>query len=237
MVTVALKFPAELGLNMTFIGTLCPAAIITGRLGAVREKSFVEITALLTVTDAAPVFIALTVMVLVLPAATLPKLRLLAGTERLPTCCCSVCPALTPWQPTSEARTARSSRTPAALPGCFEPAFVVVFRISKSMSQAPRISNNLENEAAHSEQSEAVGRGGDRYLRYMPRAAKRPVWQDPPVEPGFCYRNHRYGCNRLQLVAGIISLDSSCFGCRLRLTRIPTGGLMRLEGLGERAAL
>lgn len=48
--------------------------MVTGRLGAVSEKYWVEIVALLTVTDPGPGFVALSVRVELLPAATVPKL-------------------------------------------------------------------------------------------------------------------------------------------------------------------
>jgi len=52
-----------------------------GRLGDVREKYFVETAALLIVTDFVPEFVAVTLRVLLLPLATLPKLRFRALSE------------------------------------------------------------------------------------------------------------------------------------------------------------
>ena len=85
IVAVALKAPAALGVNWTLRLELWPAARVVGRLGAVSEKYLLEIVALLIVTDALPVFEAVTVRVLLLPGATLPKLRLAFPSERLPT--------------------------------------------------------------------------------------------------------------------------------------------------------
>src|SRR5579871_1441388 len=70
---VALNAPAAFGENVTLTGVLCPAAIVAGRLGAFKEKYFVEIAALLTTTELLPLFVAVTVMVLLVPACTLPK--------------------------------------------------------------------------------------------------------------------------------------------------------------------
>jgi hypothetical protein len=73
--------------NVTLSVVLCPALIVTGRLGAVTEKYRVETAALLIVIDVAPEFVAVTVRVLLLPALTLPKSRLRLPRERLPFCC------------------------------------------------------------------------------------------------------------------------------------------------------
>src|SRR5271169_2344319 len=82
MASVALKAPAALGVNLMLTVMLCPAETVIGRLGATREKYLVEIAALLTVTDAGPELVAVTVRVLLLPAATLPKSRLAVSRER-----------------------------------------------------------------------------------------------------------------------------------------------------------
>ena len=79
---VALKLPTVLGENETLMVAACPAAIVTGRLGAFREKYWVEMAALLTVIAVSPVLDAVTVMVLLLPAGTLPKSRLDVAKER-----------------------------------------------------------------------------------------------------------------------------------------------------------
>lgn len=84
--SVALKLEAALGANSMLIVADCPAAIVAGRLGARREKELVEMAALLIVIDALPLFVAASVMVLLLPIGTLPKFRFSAVKERLPIC-------------------------------------------------------------------------------------------------------------------------------------------------------
>lgn len=94
---------------------LWPAVRVTGRLGAVSTKYLVEMAAPLTVTEADPVFVAMTLNALLLPAVTLPKSRLAAVSDRVPDCWPPEGgPALTPWQPTMRASPARRSSTPAA---------------------------------------------------------------------------------------------------------------------------
>jgi hypothetical protein len=73
--TEALKVPAAFGLKTILTGTLCPAAIVTGKLGAVSAKYFVEIAMLLMVTAGEPEFVAVVDIVLLLPALTLPKAK------------------------------------------------------------------------------------------------------------------------------------------------------------------
>lgn len=85
--SVALKAPAVLGEKLMETVALCPAATVTGRLGAVSEKYLVEMAALLTVIELLPVFVATTVMVLLLPAGTLPKSRSVVAKERILDCC------------------------------------------------------------------------------------------------------------------------------------------------------
>ena len=74
--TVALKGPAALGVNARVIGELWPARIASGRVGLLIEKYLLETEALLTVREAEPVLEAVTVIVLLVPAVTLPKSRL-----------------------------------------------------------------------------------------------------------------------------------------------------------------
>lgn len=120
MARVALKAPATLGANLMLTVVLCPAATVIGRVGATSVKYFVEIAALLMVTGAGPEFVAVTVSVLLLLIATVPKFRL-EGSERVLDCCCPEGPAtLTPWQPTSKRRPATRSKAPATLPKRFE---------------------------------------------------------------------------------------------------------------------
>ena len=63
---------------------LCPAAIVTGRLGAVNEKYFVDTDALLMLADVFPVLLTESVSTLLLPAATLPKFNACAPNDKLP---------------------------------------------------------------------------------------------------------------------------------------------------------
>ena len=109
------------------IGVLCPAGTASGRLGAVREKYLVEAEALLIVTDVVPEFVAVTVRVLLLPAVTLPKSTLRLPKEREPVCCWPEPAALTPWQPTRQMRTAKSSNALAASPKYLAEDFLARF--------------------------------------------------------------------------------------------------------------
>lgn len=72
---VALKVSAAFGRKATLIWTLCPAAMVIGRLGELREKYLVEIAMLLMVSDADPEFVAVVEMVLLVPVLTLPKFK------------------------------------------------------------------------------------------------------------------------------------------------------------------
>jgi len=55
--------------------TLCPAASAAGRLGDVNAKYLLEMAAELMLTVAFPEFVALSVRVLRIPGATLPKFK------------------------------------------------------------------------------------------------------------------------------------------------------------------
>jgi hypothetical protein len=79
-----LKVPGALGVNPNVIEALLPARIVIGRLVVLREKYWLEIDALLTVIEALPVFDAVTVSVLLVPAVTLPKSRLALLRARVP---------------------------------------------------------------------------------------------------------------------------------------------------------
>lgn len=57
-----------------------------GRVGALNEKYWLEIEALVTVIEAVPVFEAVTVSVLLMPAVTLPKSRLALFRDKVPAC-------------------------------------------------------------------------------------------------------------------------------------------------------
>ena len=73
--TEALNAPAAFGLKTMLKGTLCPAATVTGKLGAVSAKYLVEMATLLIVTAAEPEFVTVVDTVLLLPALTLPKAK------------------------------------------------------------------------------------------------------------------------------------------------------------------
>ena len=75
METEALKVPAAFGLKTMLTGTLCPAVMVAGKLGALSAKYFVEMETLLIVTAAEPEFVTVVDTVLLLPALTLPKAK------------------------------------------------------------------------------------------------------------------------------------------------------------------
>ena len=81
---VALKFPAAFGVNASVSDMLCPAATVTGRLGAVNEKYLVDTDALLMLADAFPVLLTESVSTFLPPAATLPKSNACAPNDKLP---------------------------------------------------------------------------------------------------------------------------------------------------------
>jgi len=115
---VALKLPAAFGVNATVSDALCPAAIVTGRLGAVSEKYFVDTEALLMLADVFPVLLTESVSILLLPAATLPKSKACEPNDKLPVAVGVGLVGvddleLNPWHPTS-ARLAANKLKPAA---------------------------------------------------------------------------------------------------------------------------
>lgn len=113
-VSVALKVAAAFGVNVILKVALCPLASVTGNVGEVNAKYFVEMEALLMVTDALPEFVAVRVRVLLVFGVTFPKSRLPLARTRFPLCCPPPPPervALTPMQPT---RTARRDRVSTA---------------------------------------------------------------------------------------------------------------------------
>jgi hypothetical protein len=87
---------------------LWPARIVTGRLGALNEKYWVEIVTLLTVMEAVPVFDTVIVRVLLVPAVALPKSRMPPLKDKVPVCGCTALLELNPWQPTIVARQRRT---------------------------------------------------------------------------------------------------------------------------------
>lgn len=84
--SVAANVPTVFGENVMLMVVLCPASTVTGSTGAFSVKNCVEMAALLTVTDVPPVFVALNVSVLLLPAGTLPKSTVAASSVRTPDC-------------------------------------------------------------------------------------------------------------------------------------------------------
>ena len=80
---VALNVPSAVGENVTVTVVLCPAATVTGRLGATNWKSWLEIETLLTVTAAGPEFVATIDRVAVVPTATFPKFSVPFAKERV----------------------------------------------------------------------------------------------------------------------------------------------------------
>lgn len=123
METVALKAPAALGLKTRLTGVLWPARTVTGRLGALNAKYWVEIDTLVTVADPAPVFETVIDSVLLVPAVTLPKSRLPPLRDKVPDCDCTLAelPELNPWQPTIIARQSRTIPSLPALLRCTAP--------------------------------------------------------------------------------------------------------------------
>lgn len=83
---VALKAAAAFGVNVMLNVALCPLATVTGNVGEVNKKYFVEMEALLMVTDALPEFVAVKVRVLLVLGVTFPKSRLALPRTRVPLC-------------------------------------------------------------------------------------------------------------------------------------------------------
>lgn len=96
---VPVNAPAALGEKTRLTGVLCPTSSAVGRLGEVNEKDWFEKDALLTVTEDAPVLVAVMVSVLVPPTATEPKSRLAAPSDKVPAPVCVCELVLTPAQP------------------------------------------------------------------------------------------------------------------------------------------
>ncbi len=168
IVTVALKASAALGVNVTLSGVLCPALIVTGRLGAVKEKYLVETDALLILTDAGPEFVTVTVRVLLLLAATLPKSSVAVNRERVLECCWPEEPAaLTPWQPTRKVRPARRTNAPATFPRCFEQIALAAVSSIFSHGTVPGCTTVCTRGRAHHESGATRGIAVD--LRGTPR--------------------------------------------------------------------
>jgi hypothetical protein len=112
---VALKVPAAFGRKATLIWTLCPASMVIGRLGELREKLLVEIAMLLMVSDVDPEFVAVVEMVLLEPVLTLPKFKEADVNESLLLWCWTEEPLLMPWQLIKNDRTTSSNSKPTTL--------------------------------------------------------------------------------------------------------------------------
>lgn len=85
--SVPLNVPTVFGEKVILIVALCPARIAVGNVGDVNAKFWLEMVALLTVTDKFPVFVAVNVKVLLLPAETLPKSRPEVAIDKRFDCC------------------------------------------------------------------------------------------------------------------------------------------------------
>lgn len=121
IVVVAPNDATALGANEMPIEVLYPAAIVSGRWVAAREKYWLEIAMLLTVTVASPEFFTVIDRVLVVPAATFPKSRVGVEIESVPDCCwVSDLPTLKPWHPARIMRAANRNTACAAFKKRFE---------------------------------------------------------------------------------------------------------------------
>ena len=144
METVALKVPAALGLKTRLTDMPCPAGIVTGRLGALNEKYWLEMDALLTVTDAVPVFDKVIVRVLLARALTAPKSKLVPIRDKVPDCACTFVDLfeveLNPWQPTRKPSPSKSSNAHAAFLICFAGlSFARLCRMVSLRNQGPHV--------------------------------------------------------------------------------------------------
>jgi len=93
IVTFPVTLPGALGVKVMLTVTFCPTATVTGRAGRVMENWLVLRTALLIVTVAVPVLVAVAVRVLLVPTVTLPKLIVDPLRLRVPLCAvCCCCP-------------------------------------------------------------------------------------------------------------------------------------------------
>lgn len=79
--TLPLSVPAADGLNCTLNETLCPTASVTGTLAPVTANPVPLAAICETATEELPELVSVTSCVEVLPALTLPKLRLLGLTD------------------------------------------------------------------------------------------------------------------------------------------------------------
>ena len=84
IVAEASNVPAAFGVKLKVRDTLCPAASAAGRVGDVNAKYLLEMASALMLTGAFPEFVALTMRVLLMPGATLPKFKAELARERFP---------------------------------------------------------------------------------------------------------------------------------------------------------
>ncbi len=82
-VAVASNAPVAFGANVMPMDVFCPAARVTGRVGEVSRKFWLLIATLVIVMDELPELVAVNVVPLVLPTATLPKLTVVLPKERV----------------------------------------------------------------------------------------------------------------------------------------------------------
>ena len=73
IVRFPVTFPVALGVKLILRVTFWPTATVRGRAGWVRENWLALETALVTVTAAVPLLVAVAVNVLLVPTVTLPK--------------------------------------------------------------------------------------------------------------------------------------------------------------------
>jgi len=96
IVRFPVALPGALGVKVILKVTFCPTATVTGRAGCVRENWLTLETALLTVTAAVPLLVAVAVSVLVVPSVTLPKSTVDPLMLKLPLCVSCFWAALMP---------------------------------------------------------------------------------------------------------------------------------------------
>jgi hypothetical protein len=95
--TFAVGLPGALGVNESINFTLCLGLSIIGNAGEITLNSGSETATLEIITKAAVLFVRVSVMVLLLPTTTVPKLRFALPSERAPFGL--ELPPKSPWQP------------------------------------------------------------------------------------------------------------------------------------------
>src|SRR5579863_6434206 len=123
-VTAPFTLPDEVGANVTSNVALCPAVSVTGALIPPSVNPAPLMLACEMVTLELPELVTLPERDCVFPMVTLPKLRLFGVEPRIPDeLCVPVPPALTPWQPSSNARPANSNIEQTSLRKFFKQTF------------------------------------------------------------------------------------------------------------------